>query len=621
MSDFLKGGSEDADEWAYNWEIILFRKRVNVMMKIKMKMRLLILLVVGGMAQAEALMNFNTTPGTLNDVEKMSAEVAATAATVAAATSGSPQGQKTCTLDELISKKRDGTVNPDDENMGSVALRQCYYLSKGHLRNLFDKNGNPNSNLWTAALEGCSEPLDQSISDKKALCDGAAFLISTSELGWEMDPDSDSKTVKSSNGEMKCQHAGPETLDYQPCVDFIKNHDLMEMAQQTVQTGQNIYYQEKTMSAQADAAKSSETGTASLKVMHDSVKAQQNIMNQRATLDTGKLMVLVNKYKDIPEYEDLSDKCKIYETKTRSKGCENAIKPSTKFSFLMNQQGKEKMKGRLIQIGLQAGSNLAMGSLLSKRASDISGVIAKVESFKPIDPLAPSADNLQSTYCQQNPGASKCLTGGLERTFDAMGDNVITFGDGGTGVTFNNTNPYVDPNKNSGSGGSNTTTAGKSVTPVGSVISSAQNNGGLESTAPAAALGKGSAPAGGGGGGGSGGGSGGGGGGGGAPAGQGAGGVAAAIQGKTPTYGGGSGTLSMMGGFGINKAKSTAKDDGNPFGKLFNKETSKNGTLSFGRDPASQKVGDKGENIFDMISKRYSTVNTDKRLLEYEIAK
>lgn len=613
MSDFLKGGGEDADEWAYNWEIILFRKRVNVMMKIKM---LVCLIFIVEVSFAEEITITSDTAQKGIETPVLSPSL------VSKGLATAPGENQSCsdTAKKKLLEKSEGLAHPEDENSGSPEFRQCYYLSKGQMRDLY--KGSSRSIQWATILGECAE--DKDLLAKAARCDAIAYVIAKFE-NWDL-PDyaSEEKTITSSNGEMKCKTNGPETIDYAPCVNFVKNHDLFEMGQQTIQTGQNIYYQEKTMSAQADAAKSSETATAGLKVMHDSVKAQQNLMNQRAAMDTTKLMTLVGFYKKIPEYDDVEAICEDYKkvaSPLDPNACLNVTKSNSKINFLMNQQGKEKMKGRLIQIGLQAGSNLAMGSLLSKRASDISGVIAKVESFKPIDPLAPSADNLQSTYCQQNPGASKCLTGGLERTFDAMGDNVITFGDGGTGVTFNNTNPYVDPNKNSGSGGSNTTTAGKSVTPVGSVISSAQNNGGLESTAPAAALGKGSAPAGGGGGGGSGGGSGGGGGGGGAPAGQGAGGVAAAIQGKTPTYGGGSGTLSMMGGFGINKAKSTAKDDGNPFGKLFNKETNKNGTLSFGRDPASQKVGDKGENIFDMISKRYSTVNTDKRLLEYEIAK
>jgi hypothetical protein len=114
--------------------------------------------------------------------------------------------------------------------------------------------------------------------------------------------------------------------------------------------------------------------------------------------------------------------------------------------------------------------------------------------------------------------------------------------------------------------------------------------------------------------------SGGGGGGGGNPQAPAQGGVAAAVQGKTPTYGGGSGSISVMGGFGINKKKADAADGENPFGKMFGKDAPKgSGVVNF-RDIAS-KVGGKGDNIFDMISKRYTSVAADKRLLEYELAK
>jgi hypothetical protein len=57
----------------------------------------------------------------------------------------------------------------------------------------------------------------------------------------------------------------------------------------------------------------------------------------------------------------------------------------------------------------------------------------------------------------------------------------------------------------------------------------------------------------------------------------------------------------------------------NPFGKLFGKDNGK-GDVNF-RGLASQKVGGKNDNLFDMISKRYESVNADKRLMEYELKK
>jgi hypothetical protein len=170
-----------------------------------------------------------------------------------------------------------------------------------------------------------------------------------------------------------------------------------------------------------------------------------------------------------------------------------------------------------------------MAALMAKRVGSINDTIAKVDAFKPIDPTMPTGDNLQTTFCQTNPGDPKCLTGGLDRTFDAMGDNVISFGDGGTGVAYSATKPTTDPGAAAIAAGATDKT---SITPVGSIISGAQQNSGLVDPFGAATITKGTAPtAGGGGGGGSGGGS--GGGGGATPGAQPQGGVSAAIQGKT----------------------------------------------------------------------------------------
>jgi uncharacterized membrane protein YgcG len=391
-----------------------------------------------------------------------------------------------------------------------------------------------------------------------------------------------------------------------------------------IQKGQELYYQDKTMTAQADAAKSGNTATSSLEALKTSVKSQQDIMTQRAVLDTAKLAALATYYSEMPTKDDLSGHCNSYTppegladvNSDPKAACKDVANRASVFGILMNQQVKEKMKAKLVKAGIDVASDAAMAALMAKRAGDIGDAIAKVDAFKPIDPLAPPTTDVQTTFCQQNPGDPKCLTGGLDRTFDAMGDNVITFGEGGTGATYKNSNPFIDPANTKTNAITDTK---KPVTSMGSIVTAAPQGAGLANILPGATVTKGAAPSGGGGGGGGGsggGGSGGGGGGAQAPAGA----TSGAIAGKAPSYAGGSGTLSMMGGFGINKSKSTAKDDGNPFGKLFGKDK-KSDTMNFGRDPASTKVGSKGDNIFDMISKRYSSVNSDKRLIEYELTK
>ncbi|MBC7540841.1 MAG: hypothetical protein H7281_18615 [Bacteriovorax sp.] len=533
--------------------------------------------------------------------------------------------------------------NENQDGDSNNIMKKCVKLSGNNMRYLY-KNGHRGLtidwNAFIAASDECINDIQACKTDTKPdseteakhkacaaiktlapQCDGAAYIISAFDRDYENSDHAVTKDLKGGNPTITCKGVGISTLDYEACVKFVQNSDIMDAAQGAIQTGQDLYYKDQAMTAQMQAASSTDSATAGLKALKTGVKGQEDIMTQRAALDTGKFAALATYYSEVPTREDLIAKCTKYKTMgvpagLPDTGCEAAVARQQDFGFLMNQQAREKMKAKLAAVGINVASDALMASLMAKRAGDIDNAIAKVDAFKPIDPLAPAADNLQTTYCQQNPGDAKCLTGGLERTFDAMGDNVISFGEGGTGTIYANKNPALD-----GSGAATTAaipTAKTASGAIGSVISSAQQKGGLADSVAKATVTKGSAPSGGGGGGGSSGG--GGGGGGGAPPGQQAGGVSNAIAGRAPNYGGGTGTLSMMGGYGIKGGKTAAKDDGNPFGKLFNKDASKSGSLDFGgRSPAS--VGTKGDNLFDMISKRYTNVNSSKRLLEYEMTK
>ena len=544
------------------------------------------------------------------------------------------------TCQELKDKASTLASTSQNENLdgdtGTTQLAKCVKLSQNNMRYLYGDNHRPEQwTEWVNSSDECiaANPVckaDQTTTeiekaaatckkqhDMAATCDGAAFIINEYGRDWTSPENTKPPVIKGGTPEITCKAQGIATLDYDGCAKFVQNSSIMDAAQGAIQTGQNMYYQDQAQTAQMKAAASPETATAGLQALQTGVKGQQDIMTQRAALDTGKFAALASYYAGIPSASDLQDKCANYHPKneTLKNGCTNAVTRQDLFAFLQNQTEKDKMKAKLVGVGINVASDAVMADLMAKRANDISNAIANVNSFKPIDPLAPATTNVQSTYCQQNPGDPKCLTGGLDRTFSAMGDNTITFGDGGTGTTYTNTNPNLDP----GAGASNAInpTAG-GVTSVGNIITPAQQKGGVADIAAAATIGKGTPPAGGGGGGSSGGG---GGGGGGAPAAGTAGGASSAIAGKAPSYGGGGGTLSMMGGLGSMKAKTAAKDDGNPFGKLFNKDTNKSGAIDFGRSPTFQKVGNKTDNIFDMISKRYTNVSNDKRLIEYEIAK
>ncbi len=541
-------------------------------------------------------------------------------------------------------KNNDAPTN-SDQNIDIAAsavspnMAKCIRISKNYLKFLYRNNDIDSKFKWEkyiAATDECVKA-DQNCNEtdsnlkkcdeiKKLAqeCDAAAFILKEFSREWDNPEHAKPDRVQSATAPIiKCESSGVETLDFEGCVKFVQNGAILEVVQRQVYKGQELIYTDQTMTAQADAAKNGNTATGSLEALKNSVKSQEEMMNQRAGIDSGKLALLESYYNDMPVFKDLEAICKNYKPKyftnvtnaEAEAACIRAIK--NKFAFLKNGNAKNQMQTKLVQVGAEIGVDLLKASLMAKQAGSIGDTIAKVEAFKPIDPTMPPTDTLQTTFCQQNPGDPKCLTGGLERTFDAMGDNIITFGDGGIGGTFQTKNP-LDPNTATTTNALNPTER-KPVGSVGSVISAAQQAGGLATTAAAANVTKGSAPPAGGGGGGSGGGGSGGGGSGGGAAGAG-GATSSAISSRAPTYGGGGGTLSMMGGFGINKVKSSAKDDANPFGKLFAKESAKSGVLDLGRSPAS-KLGGKGDNLFDMISNRYSSVNSDKRLLEYELAK
>lgn len=541
-------------------------------------------------------------------------------------------------ISQAESMKAVGHNEDSDGLVGTSALRKCVELSGYNMRYLYGKS-KKHDFKWDDFINATDECIKEQCSPEDteakkkcqevkltaARCDGAAFIINEFGRSW-LSPEHVRPTdVKGGNPEIKCTAVGLATIDFEGCAKFVENGQALELAQNLIQTGQDLYFQDKTTTAQLEASKSTNTATASLEAMKTSVKGQADIMNQRAALDTSKFAFLANYYAEIPSDDDLAAVCKKYSNTVggHSNGCNLAVTRQDQFAFLLNQQSKEKMKAKLAQVGINVATDLVKASLLSKRAGEIDNAIANVNSFSVIDPAGIKVTDAQSTYCQLNPGDAKCFTGGLNRTVDVLGDNVITFGEGGTGTVYHNTNPTLGDS--TGAAGSDTgTSKDKSpVTSVGSVISSAQQNGGVADIAGAATVSKGSDPAGGGGGGGSGGGGvGGGGGGGAAPAGgQPAAGSLGGFGGKGARYDGGGGTLSMMGGFGINKSKSTGKEDGNPFAKLLGKDGNRSGAIDFGRNPASQRVGNKTDNIFEMISKRYTNVNDSKRLIEYEIAK
>ncbi len=541
---------------------------------------------------------------------------------------------------------------------GTNSFRNCEKLSRGWIRQIYGKNGSRRDDFkWAPYIDyACAEAGKcpgskdyedcRKLEEKKAIaCESVLHAMSFYDRDWsdqEMITEQSGKaaapaaggqqqqqagaaSVAASTSSIKCQSAGIETVDFIPCRKFQVQLELIDAVQGIAYGTQQIVYQEKISDAQSKYVNEENTATGALKATRDSLKMQQDMYQQRTAVDATKLAYLVSVYNEVPKSDEVLAKCERLTSKDgdsmglrapiEKESCKAAVLAGRGgFALNMNGAQMDAMKAKLVQIAAQAGSSMLLSSLLGKRAKDVDNAIAKIDAFKPLDPYVVSEEDEASTFCKQNPGLAQCLTGGLERTFDQINDNVITFGDSGPATNYAGANGNTD---GLGSGETSTTPDATSTKPMGSIISSAVQDNSIEDSNAAKVTTTGAGSKGGGGGGGGGGSA--GGGGGGAPPTQGAGSAPVNLA-KAPTYGGGSGSIAMMGGFGINKPKSDAKVEDNPFGKLFGKDNKGPGVVNF-RDPASNKVGGKDDNLFDMITNRYKSVSADKRLIEYELAK
>jgi hypothetical protein len=520
---------------------------------------------------------------------------------------------------------------------GSGGLSGCEKFSMGHMKNLY--KGGRRSGVVTdwgdliaySCKDSCDtqkkykDCVDREVAKAKK-CESIAYILSVNDRDWNNSEHTEPEkgTTPSATSGIKCKSAGVETLDFEACKKFSTGLDTMEAVQAVGYSAQGLIYQNKMIDAQGKYINEENAATGALKGQKDSIEMQQEMYQQRTAVDAAKLAALYSSYQAMPSMDDIVGQCGAMQTVNITASatltpeeCKTIIKSSSnQFALLQNQSQKDIMKTKMVAVATQAGSSAMLASLLGKRANDIDKAIAKINDFQPIDPLAFQGDDLISTQCQQNPGLPACLTAGLDRTYDALSENVITFGDGGVGTN------YGKPTSSDGlvaNSIADSATNRNGVDSVGSVITDADNSNSMEKSA-AASVTSGATGSNAGGGGVGGGGA--GGGGGAPPLGQGTpGGTVAAVTASKVKYeGGANGGLAMMGGFGI-KGKKAAEGEENPFGKLFGKDGAKgSGVVNF-RDPASQKVGDKGDNLFDMISKRYTSVNADKRLLEYELTK
>jgi hypothetical protein len=515
------------------------------------------------------------------------------------------------------------TVNGTLANAKPPGIEECVAMFNGLVSSLELDKMTP-SDLSFNITKGVNTISEADCNDKKILdqakeCYVKAFVINNSDRDWK-NTDHTAPVSKAQGAAIPCTSSGIATLDYEACNDFATHAAVADVAQNVAGQVQKMDYQLKSSDAAAKAAQST-SATAGLTSQQTSLQQQQDIVNQQAIMESGKLALLWNDFKKMPTIDEVLAKCDLIKTDNRlhisKESCKQIVQNNQTF-FLQNQKAKDAMKTMLIAIGGKAATDLLMADMLGKQADQVGSAIAAVNGFAPIAPALPGSTNLMTNFCQANPSDAQCLTGGLNRTFDAAAGNVIDFGVGGAGTIYS-PGTAVNPLADATVAPSGTTAKGDPVGSMGTNSTALNQPGGLMNTSSAAQLDNKPGTGGGGGGGGGAPGGGSGGGGGAGPAAGGAGGVQSAIAGRAPSYGGGGGSLSMMGGFGINKPSGKVADSGNPFGKMFDKAGPKaDGTMNF-RGPAS--VGNQKDNLFEMITKRYNNVASDKRLNEYELGK
>jgi len=419
-----------------------------------------------------------------------------------ASTSASTGGEKyKCNKAEIESSVDKGI---EKYFPGSTNFNSCDKLSLGKLRNLY-RNGTRSSSAipnWEplakfACIESCEKDFSKCVEKKLKFakeCESVAYVMSFYERDWDdseqVQPVSASgaapaapqggatqAAAATSGSSIKCKSEGIETLDYIACKKFATQIDIIDAVQTAAQGAQELIYADKMMDASAKYAKEENSATGALKATGESLEKQQNMYQQRTAVDATKLAYMYSIYNEMPKLDDMRNKCAGVGRQTSGIGVGAAVEEKDcrmtilsgqgGFALAQNQSQIDAMRSRLITIATSAGSNAILANLLGKRADDVKDAIAKIDDFKPTDPTLMTEEDALTTYCKLNPGVEKCLTQDLSRTFDTLNDNIITFGEGGTGTNYGNSNGI---NQGAVTDTSTDSTTKTSVTPGGSII-------------------------------------------------------------------------------------------------------------------------------------------------------
>ncbi len=498
----------------------------------------------------------------------------------------------------------------------------------------------------------------------------------TSYTDPEDNPDEDKITTL--DGKIKCV-AGPFALpihqDYAPCASFANAYDGAIAAKFGLDTVQQVQFMKDQSSAQF-GNNVNEIGGA-LNAQKNSIQSKLDLANQQAAFHGGKLGILSTFKAKMPTRSDLVKKCKNYMSnysdesqKYQSalwqalanalleRGVISSAAEISKYqnmkedyaekssspdegclqmymamqgkgsdledsdggfgepifdqpALLVNKKAQDAAKAELIATTAEVAKYTLLASMFKKQIGKIDKALADIEEFAPSD-LAFNEEDLLMSRCALNPLDPECapLVGDITRGFDPNQNFNIGGGTGTTSITDIN-RPDLTNDSSDISGDDGSFSPGG---PISFGTPGNKDNGPAAIAAGASIQKKGSGGGAGGGGGGGGGAA--GGGGGGAPAAQGANArqPANAISFGKAKYNRGGGVLYRS---KASRRKKGSSNNKNPFASMFKKNKgSSNGTLNF-RDPAA--IANKSNDIFKMISKRYSNVAKDKRLMEYEL--
>lgn len=467
--------------------------------------------------------------------------------------------------------------------------------------------------------------------------------------------------AKTSDGKIECSTTGVEVQDYPACKDIVNAYDgaivgetvmgVVQTYQTNLNVNENLY----------DYNKDPTNPKAALSAQLNSTKNERVISDTRTGFYTAKMAAMAGLITAIPNYDDLLKKCEdkfgtSHQTKisveanlkggnpdksfvaTLEKELQNIVKVGqfnltsgeevynkygnerdagfcgnaiyqTEFNLIQNQRAKDAAIEAAMQAGVDMTKYGLSSVLLRDQEKRIKNAMKDIDDYAPKDYEVKLKDE-KVKYCQKYPNADGCRYTAHNPYESSLADNTITL----QGSGANETGLDVD-NEDGSYGADNIASGSQAVNPFGDAVIAASESSDYESPPPAPGSlkpitdGGGKGGEGGGGGGSS-----------NVPSGDNNKGSSNPAGGnykpQVVNYSAGGATVGYSGG----RVRQTTEKTKNPLEGLLNKAgpEDNNNTISTFRNPASG-LGVSTDDLFQKLSKRYSVVVGQKRLIEYDI--